>query len=93
MRTTINIEEGLLRTLKRRAEEERRTLGDLVEVAVQQYLRMPAIDPSDGQPLPVFEGGGGVRPGVDLSTNAGLRDAMYAEETEAVRALVRDVRP
>lgn len=93
MRTTISIEDGLLRTAKHRAAEERRTLGDLIEVALRHYLAMPMPDPSAGPPLPVFEGGGGVRPGVDLSTNAGLYEVMYAEENEKMREMIRGARP
>ncbi len=88
MRTTINIEEGLLRTLKQRAEDERRTLGDLIEVAVRHYLAQQAVDPADGPPLPVFDGVTGLRPGIDPTSNASMLDAIEDEEIAALRALV-----
>jgi hypothetical protein len=78
MRTTVNIHDGLLETVKRRAQEEHRTLGDVIEEALRAYLT--PSESRTGPPLKVFDGPLGVRPGVDLSTNAGIYDAMYAEE-------------
>lgn len=64
------------------------TLGDLVEESLRRYL-VAADDPMPaGPPLPVFRGRGGLRPGVDLTTNAGLHDATYAEEDAAIAAQV-----
>lgn len=85
MRTTVNIDDGLLRTTKQRAEEEGRTLGELVEVAVRHYLAQAVVDPSEGPPLPVFDGVSGLRPGIDPTSNASMLDAVEAEEIEAYR--------
>lgn len=79
MRTTINIADGLLETSKARAAEDGCTLGDLVEQALQQLLALPPQTGDFGPPLPVFHGGQPL-PGVDLATNAGLYDVMYADE-------------
>ena len=81
MRTTVNIDEGLLETAKSLAAEKGVTLGDLLEASLQHYLGLPA-EPSAGPPIPVFRGGSGPAPGVDLTTNAGLYDAMDAEDPE-----------
>ncbi|KRA31441.1 MULTISPECIES: DUF2191 domain-containing protein [unclassified Nocardioides] len=79
MRTTVNIHDGLLETVKARASEQGCTLGDLVEQALQQFLAVPPQTGEFGPPLPVFHGGQPL-PGVDLTTNAGLYEVMYAEE-------------
>jgi hypothetical protein len=79
MRTTVNIDDGLLRTAKARAAAERVPLGTLLEEGLRLYLSRTDERREVGPPLPVHDGGG-FRPGVDLSTNAGLYEAMYAEE-------------
>lgn len=89
MRTTVNIHDGLLETVKQRARERGLTLGDVIEDALQRYLLEVDEPVEAGPPLPVFQGGGGVAPGVDLSTNAGLHEAMYAEEDAALAAQMR----
>jgi|GEM_PF-528552 len=78
MRTTVNIHDGLLETAKQRAQREGRSLGEFIEEAIQAYVT--ASEHRSGPPLKVFEGPLGVLPGVDLSTNAGLYAAMYADE-------------
>ncbi len=83
MRTTVNLDDGLLEAVKRRARERGQTVGEVLEQALQHYLTLPSPQPGQPAELPVFRGRLGVRPGVDLSTNAGLHDAMYAEEDAA----------
>ncbi len=90
MRTTVNIHDGLLRTAKQRAEEEGRTLGELVEVALRHYLAQAVADPSEGPPLPVFDGGSGLRPGIDPTSNASMLDVVEADEIEAYRSQSRE---
>ena len=93
MRTTVNVHDGLLETAKRRAQERGTTLGDLVEEALRRYL-VAADDPLPaGPPLPVFRGRGGLRPGIDPTSNASLYDAMDAEEDAATAALMRREHP
>ncbi|MGH3326730.1 MAG: ribbon-helix-helix domain-containing protein [Streptomycetales bacterium] len=74
-RTTIRIDDELLRKLKVRAAESGRTVGDLVEDAVRLALSTSGALTADLPTLPTY-GGGGVLPGVDLASNAALRDAM-----------------
>ncbi|HEX4627651.1 MAG TPA: type II toxin-antitoxin system VapB family antitoxin [Gemmatimonadales bacterium] len=42
MRTTLDIDDGLLRQARRKATEERRTLTAVIEEALQALLRRPA---------------------------------------------------
>lgn len=93
MRTTVNVHDGLLETAKRRAQERGVTLGDLVEEALRRHLLAADAPMPAAPPLPVFRGRGGVRPGVDLTTNAGLYDAMHAEEDAVTAARVRREHP
>ena len=94
MRTTVNIHDGLLETVKQRAKDEGKTLGDVIEEALQQFLLQASMPSESGPPLPVFEGDTGMMPGVDLTTNEGLYDVMYAEEDAEAAALARgDERP
>lgn len=74
MRTTVSLDDNLLAAAKRRAREQGRTLGAVVEDALRRELAAPA--PEEGVGVPVFDGGGGVRPGVDVTTNRGLREAL-----------------
>jgi hypothetical protein len=85
VRTTITIDDALYRRLKARAAASGRTVSGLVEDAVRQALVARGREPAALPPLPVF-GGGGVLPGVDLTSNAALREHMDAEApVDAVR--------
>jgi hypothetical protein len=75
VRTTVNIDDRLLEWAKDVAKEREITLGDLLDQALQRLLLEP-LDDDDGPELPVFQGGGEVMPGVDLSSNASMFDAM-----------------
>jgi len=75
MRTTVSIDDELLREAKQRAAAEGRTLSDLVSEGLRERM---ARRPSQGRTpisLPT-DGTGGVLPGVDLANNAALRDLM-----------------
>lgn len=74
MRTTVNIDERLLTWAKERAQGAGRTLGDLIEEALQELMLRPAV--VDTVALPVFHGGGGFRPGIDPRSNRSMFDAM-----------------
>jgi hypothetical protein len=75
MRTTLSISDELLTAAKRRAHARGQTLGQFVDTALQHELsdsrpRGPA------PPVPVFRGGTGPRPGIDLSSNRALLEAL-----------------
>ena len=77
MRTTIDIDDALLRAVKARAAHERKTLKETFEQALRAFLDDPAPRAA-APPIPVFRGRG-VQPGVDLTDGAALRDLMDAE--------------
>jgi hypothetical protein len=72
VRTTVNIDERLLRRAKQEAARSNRSLGDVVDDALRLLLApagrrrtVPELE------LPVF-GGSGLRPAVDLEDKEGL---------------------
>jgi predicted transcriptional regulator len=76
MRTTLRLNDALLRDAKRFAIETRRTLTAVIEDALREALARRSRRPSAiAKPLPTY-GRGGLRPGVDLDSNSALRDVM-----------------
>ena len=75
MRTTISIHDELLKTAKLRARERGQTLGAFVEDALRRELSVDA-DPAPLIPLPVFKGGNGLMPGVDITSNRALHEFL-----------------
>lgn len=75
MRTTLSIDDRLLAEAKARAHAAGITLGSYVEDALRRDLaaRRSARGPV---PLTVSSATGGPRPGVDLTSNRGLYDAI-----------------
>ena len=77
MRTTIRLDDELLRAAKRRAVETGQTLTAVIEEALRQALaRRSAGGPSSRIELPVSQGGGVLQPGVDLDDSAALLELM-----------------
>ncbi len=75
MRTTLSISDELLEAARRRARETGQTLGAVVESALRREFSMSA--PVADRPLvPVFQGGTGPRPGLDLTSNAALYEVL-----------------
>ena len=72
MRTTLNLDDDVMRALKRRAAETGRTLTALVEEALRDMLRRPSRDARPFRLKLVTVRGRRV-PGVDVSD----RDALY----------------
>jgi hypothetical protein len=74
MRTTVAVDDHLLEAAKRRARERGQTLGQIVEDALRRELAEPAAcKPSE---VPVFRGGDGPLPGVDLRSNSALGELL-----------------
>ena len=74
MRTTVNIDDDLLRRARESAVRSGRSLGDVIDDALRVALgsrrtRRQAL------PLPVF-GGSGLRPGVDLEDKERLAELL-----------------
>ncbi|MGI8726499.1 MAG: antitoxin [Solirubrobacterales bacterium] len=74
MRTTASLDDHLLAGAKERAHQRGQTLGQLLEDALRRELAAP--NQPAGPEIPVFSGGGEVRPGVDLSSNRSIREAL-----------------
>jgi hypothetical protein len=71
------IDDQLLLEVKRLAADSGRTLSAVIEEAIRASLaRREGSRRDEPVSLPTFRGGGGVRPGVDLSNNAALLDVM-----------------
>ena len=75
MRTTVSIDNDVLADAKRRAADEGRTLGELITEALRERLARRPPGPRDRY-RPVTCGEGGPLPGVDITNNAAVRDAM-----------------
>lgn len=81
MRTTVNIDDRLLRQAKLEAARSNRSLGDVVDDALRLLLAPAGRSRSPARlDLPVF-GGSGLRPGVDLEDKDGLAALLDDEGT------------
>jgi predicted transcriptional regulator len=75
MRTTIRLDDELLRRAKRHAIETGRTLNAVIEDALRAALQRRRATPADRAELP-SSGAGGTLPGVDLDNTAALYDVL-----------------
>jgi len=69
MKTTLNIDDTVMASLRREAARTGRTMSELVETALRQLLRRPS-GVTELAPLPSFDSGGAL---VDVAD----RDALY----------------
>jgi predicted DNA-binding ribbon-helix-helix protein len=74
MRTTIRIDDEVYRRVKQVADRSDRTIGQVIEDAVQLAFQ-PRRNEVAISALPVY-GGSGVMPGVDLTSNRSVAEAM-----------------
>jgi hypothetical protein len=95
MRTTIRLDDALLRRAKARAAASGRSLNDFIADAVRAALA-PRAATARRVELPTFRGGA-ILPGVDLDDTSALldlmdeRDAAVADAAGEPRARVRKV--
>ena len=76
MRTTVNIQDEALELCKDKAQQKGISLGEAItEAILATYRDMPEKARARRFTLPV-SGKGGLRPGVDLDSNAGLEELM-----------------
>lgn len=75
MRTTVSISDELLAAAKRRARERGQSLGSMIEDALRRELAT-VHDRGDRPTVPVFDGGTGPRPGLDLTSNRVLYEVL-----------------
>ena len=77
MRTTVTIDDDLLKQAKREALERGQTLGEVIEDALRSRLIARSTPRQTFRFRLVTSGGtGGPRPGIDLADNAAVRDVM-----------------
>jgi hypothetical protein len=77
MRTTIAVDDNILAAAKRRARERGVSLGAVIEDALRAALARGRE--ADRPPIPVFRGGTGVRPGIDVTSSRALLEALDAD--------------
>jgi hypothetical protein len=80
MRTTVRLDENLLRQAKREASERGDTLTSLIEQGLRLVLARPQVRHRRKRvKLPVSREGGGVAPGINLNSSAALLDRMEVQ--------------
>lgn len=81
MRTTVTVNDDLLAAAKSLARQRGYTLGQLLEDALRRELRERPHSPRPE--VPMFRGGTGPRPGVNLRSNRALAELL--DPVEATR--------
>ncbi len=85
MRTTINIDDDLYREVKEAAARSGRTVAAVFEDAVRRGLSVTQSRAADEYQVHAM-GRGGLRPGIDLSSNAALAEVMVDDrDVDALR--------
>ena len=81
MRTTLDIDDGVMRALKRLAADEGSTLRSVIENALRSELarRKDSARPAEPEKVITF-GGRGTQPGVNLDSAADLLDLMESRK-------------
>jgi len=79
MRTTVRLDDQLLREAKRAAAEAGQTLTALIEDSLRERLARRRPGRPSKQRLPRFRGTG-LQPGVDLDDTSALLDLMDARD-------------
>lgn len=82
MRTTIRLNDDLLRRAKREALERGTTLTAVIEDALRRALAPPGSTRREPFRLRTFHGDG-LLPGVDLDDTAALLDVMDEQDARA----------
>jgi hypothetical protein len=83
MRTTLRIDEQLLRDVKVVATESGRTITAVIEDLLRESLARRRQAPAKKRvTLPTFDGGG-LMPGVDINNSAALLDIMEEGDRDA----------
>ena len=83
-RTTVRLPDDLVRTAKRKAATEGRSLTALIEDGLRRVLSDRATGRADRVLPPVSSAGGGLMPGIDLDDNAALQEM---DDIDAARRL------
>jgi hypothetical protein len=80
MRTTVSIDEDLLRQAKRIAVDSDRTLSEVVSEALREMLLRKKLPPRKRVRITTAGHNSRVIPGLDFSDNAAVRAAMDEDE-------------
>lgn len=75
MRTTLNLDDDLMRAVKEKAAGTRRTITSIVESALREFLRTESEPPSSFA-LDWLIVEGGTQPGVDITDRDSLIERM-----------------
>lgn len=83
MKTTLNINDALLRDAKVMAAQQHTSLTQLIEEGLQLRMRKAGSARATARThirnIPVFHGQGGLVPGLSANSNRALLEAMEAE--------------
>jgi hypothetical protein len=74
MRTTVAIDDNLLTSAKERAAAQGVSLGRVIEDGLRLLVGRP--EPSERPDIPVLRCEGGLRPGVDATSNRALFEIL-----------------
>lgn len=80
MRTTLNLNDDLVRQAKQRAAAEDRTLTSVIEDALRRWLTAESSRRQEPYRVPVGLTPSGVLPGIDLDDPRTFRDIMDEED-------------
>ncbi len=75
MKTTLDLDDELVKRAKARAARERKSLTALIEEGLRLRLRRRSALRAATLDLPVFRGGRGFAPEIDPSSNRSIYDA------------------
>jgi putative antitoxin of VapBC-like toxin-antitoxin system len=78
VRTTINLDDGLLADARLLAQQTRRTLTAVIEDALRERLARPQATDVLAPTQLTTVAGNGLQPGVHLGDSGGLRELMDA---------------
>lgn len=82
MRTTVRLDEALMKEVKQYAAERGITLTKAIEESLREKLARAAVVKA-GKPFePITYSGGGLQPGVNLDDNSALLDLMDGLEMD-----------
>ena len=88
MRTTVRLDDNLLKRAKIKAAAEGRTLTDLIEEGLRNVLaQRPDKKKRRLEPLPVSKQTGGLLPGVDLTKFSDYQETEDLEYLARLKAL------
>jgi plasmid stability protein len=89
VRTTLNLDDDLMRLVRQRAAAEGRTMTSLVEEGLRAVLNSSRVSVPYDVEVPTFSGGGPA-PGVDLGDYEQLKNLIYADEDARYRSMAGD---